>query len=175
MEIPFSSSTKFEYPPVLEGRVIHQTILHLLVWGFLFYPAKKDTLIHYFRVFFPSNECFPANRGLFSSRPMNTREERPPLAGNSPVEYQGKETSASRENTHWKKRKLWNNASVLFKMTLRTNIPRLYVSASLAFDAGQDGNGLQLEKTGPNFSSGTPVIKHYINNHFYASWFPTAV
>ena len=41
MEIPFSFSTKFEYPPVVEGRVIHQTILHLLVWGFLFYPAKK--------------------------------------------------------------------------------------------------------------------------------------
>ena len=42
MEGPISFSTKFEYLPVPEGRVIHQTILHLLVWGFLFYPAKKS-------------------------------------------------------------------------------------------------------------------------------------
>lgn len=42
MKRPISFSTKFEYPPVPEGRVIHQTILHLLVWGFLFYPAKKS-------------------------------------------------------------------------------------------------------------------------------------
>ena len=42
MERPFYFSTKVEYPPVPEGRLIHQTILHLLVWGFLFYPVKKS-------------------------------------------------------------------------------------------------------------------------------------
>ena len=31
MQRPISFSTKYEYPPVPEGRVIHQTILHLLV------------------------------------------------------------------------------------------------------------------------------------------------
>ena len=36
---------------------------------------------------------------------------------------------------------------------------------SLAFD-GQDGNGLQLEKNGPNFSNLTPVCRHVIEQFF---------
>ena len=54
---------------------------------------------------------------------------------------------------------------------------RDYKCKTLSFE-GQDGNGLQLEKTGPTFSSFTPVCRHVIehmNNHFYVSWFPLAV
>ena len=40
------------------------------------------------------------------------------MLGNMPAEYQGKETSAGRENTHWKEREPQNIASVRFKMTL---------------------------------------------------------
>ena len=44
-----------------------------------------------------------------------------------------------------------------------------YNCKNLVFD-GQDGNGLQLEKIGPTFSSSTPVCRHVIehmNNHLY--------
>ena len=44
-----------------------------------------------------------------------------------------------------------------------------YKCKTLSFE-GQDGNGLQLEKTGPSFSSSTPVCRHVIehmNNHFF--------
>ena len=43
-----------------------------------------------------------------------------------------------------------------------------YKCKTLSFE-GQDGNGLQLEKIGPTFSSLTPVCRHAIenmNNHF---------
>ena len=43
-----------------------------------------------------------------------------------------------------------------------------YKLKTLSFE-GQDGNGLQLEKIGPTFSSLTPVCRHVIehmNNHF---------
>ena len=53
-----------------------------------------------------------------------------------------------------------------------------YKCKTLSFE-GQDGNGLHLEKIGATFSSLTPlcrhVIEHYMNDHFYVSWFPPAV
>ena len=52
-----------------------------------------------------------------------------------------------------------------------------YKCKTLAID-GQDGNGLQLEKTGPSFSTLTPVcyyVIEHMNNHLYVSWFPPAV
>ena len=56
-----------------------------------------------------------------------------------------------RTKTHWNERKPWNNGSVLFKW-LYVLLYLDYKCKTLSFE-GQDGNGLQLEKIGPTFSS----------------------
>ena len=70
------------------------------------------------------------------------------------------------------------------EITVQFYFKRLYVLLYLYYKCktlvidGQDGNGLQLEKIGPTFSSLTPVCRQVIehmSNYLYVSWFPPAV
>ena len=73
------------------------------------------------------------------------------------------------------------NPEIIVQFYLKWRYILLYLDykcKTLSFE-GQDGNGLHLEKIGATFSSLTPlcrhVIEHYMNDHFYVSWFPPAV
>ena len=80
------------------------------------------------------------------------------------------------KQTHWNERK----TEIMVQFYLKWFYVLLYLyykCKTLVFD-GQDGNGLQLEKIGPTFSSLTPVCRYVIenmNNNLYVSWFPPAV
>ena len=79
----------------------------------LYYHERACNVTIFWNYLETLNTHFPATRGLFSSRPLNTTKKRPPLAGNPPAEYQekrpllpgnppfeykGKKTSANRKS-----------------------------------------------------------------------------
>ena len=106
------------------------------------------------------NTHFPANRALFSSRLLNTREKRPLLAG--------KTHTGRKEKPEIMLQFYLKGLDVLLYLDYNCLCLWLSMPARTKMDCNL--------KTAPTFSSLPPVCRHvvtnYMNNHFYVSWFP---